>query len=366
MKITKKYKIRKPIELNWPEADGILTQLSRDLIGVYNKAALDIYSRLLNPRPNHKDQSKTEGIHIEQWSTDMIYHPAYEVCKSSILALGIKSKLTASFGGGKAKDMRKGLMSPPFVNRNRFPLTFYKQAKFEFTRDEKGVNIIIPLPTHIKKDKIDKYKPWQKYDLTGGQTAYHFQLVIPPQDDFAEKLINKEYKCSTIELSEKRGKWYLSLVTDIPVVKQALDKKKIASISFRYDRPITVSIPGKELKIKKNTLEHITSVQLSRIRAISEQSGLDRTGRGKKYKFKNLTKISEKYRERRKKLIEKWISLVDRFLIANNIGRVIINPINQEDKQKSLLLRLKWPVAEIQNRLINRLTQTGIDIELAH
>lgn len=364
---TKTLRIIKPIDYTWEEVGDVVRQLQRQLVPLYNSASIAMYQKLLDPESRLKISSPTKQI--QQWTTDLVYHPVMNTIHCSYLALGVTSKIRSSYAGSKAKDIKTGVSRPPLMTGATFPLIWNYQNGFIFEKKDDAIMVNVPFPMFEKKEKVDKYRPWEKYDFIDSprKKLIPFLLKTRSHDNYEDEtiiadILEKKYLITALELITKKKKWMFRAVVDIEETEIVLDKQREATIMFAFDRPITVSMPGKILRIKKNIVEEVTRKQLSRMKQQSEQSGYERTGHGKRHKFSNIEKISLHYRERKKKIIENWVVLVNKFLIANKIGTVRIIPADIDEKKKSLLTRLHWNAAEVQDKLEIKLKQTGVTI----
>jgi len=358
------FNIKTSTNIKFGEAAVILSALTQIFAKSYNASSLRLYEHLIG---DSKLKKGNESKIIQAWSTDLAYHPSYKELKSSYLALGLVQKLRANYAGGKAWDIRTGKALPPFTHSDM--LVLYRQAglKLRFEKvfeDRQELLIDIPVP---KWTIVKNAKGYNEVEFRDGQSKITLWLSSKNRDIDLKDIIDKKITTCEIKKTSRKNnqghtKWKIMLSYKDDVVERSLDPKKQAVITFDFSHPIICTIPGKELKIKNNEVASVTAGQLARIRKMSIQSGQSRTGHGKTQKFKNITNLGNRYRERRKKITEGHVALVDRFLIANNIGTVEIKAPDQDKKKKSLLYRLHWNVAEYLLKLENRLKQTGIKI----
>jgi IS605 OrfB family transposase len=115
---------------------------------------------------------------------------------------------------------------------------------------------------------------------------------------------------------------------------------------------------------------NITKEELGRIRSLQRANRFKRGGHGKKHKFKPIDQIRQRYEERRKKIMEKWIADVARWFVKEKAGIVQIesleglkSKIRKNQDFFSIHLRKTWPIAEMINRLKNKFNEFGIEVK---
>lgn len=365
---TIKFRIKTSTNQKFGETVSVLENLARIYAKTYNTASLTLFDRITKSG-SLKKQEDEKG-----WTTELVYHPAMDNLKISYLALGLVNKIKANYTGSKMKDIMAGRSLPPFMRSNF--INIYKQGGFNFGFEKvfedgkQELLIDIPIPDYIERPKAD-WKTQGKYEFLNKTKYITLWLMTNAWKNKQQigEIAGKKITTIEIQKSAKKNnqgynKWMIAITYQVDLIQESLDQNRKAIITFDFETPITCEMPGgKKLKIKNNEAYTITKMQLRRIKEQSLQSGYNRTGHGKKHKFANIEKISNKYRERRKKCIEKWVTMIDKSLISNNIGKITIKKPDIEEKKKSLLLRLYWPVSEIVEKLTNRLKQTGITIE---
>jgi hypothetical protein len=370
-------RIVNPINFNKEEFSDLVHQLQYMIAPLYTDASYKLYQKLRDPESRLKRGN--EGKIIQQWMTDLVYHPVSDVVCNSMLALGVSMKLQSSYSGNKAWDIKYGRATAPSVLTNKFPLTFIIQNGLKINSENEEFLVNIPFPSYRKIEEDEKvvHEPWRKFVFIKEMKKAYIQLLLSTKtrkkntewlkDEGTEaeiqRVMDGTYKVTTFEIIQRDENWYIHLSINYEQEPKKLDKKKIVGIHAGIARPLTCVIREnkyRSLSIHPNSVIAMTEKQLNRIKDQRIGNKYRKGGHGKKHKLTGTEGLAVDYRQRRKKVIEEWLHLVVDFCLNNDIGTVHLEDTTSKN---SFLAKFKFPVSEILDKLQKNLELKGVIVE---
>ena len=393
-----------PEIMTWDGFGALLRQLQKNAAESYNVAISKLYQEKIitkNKAPMSVLLSR------------IAYTEFYNTFKSAYIASGLRQKIQSNF---REKELRRLESALPTAKSDGFPIPFWIQEGIDIETYDKDFIITIKFPAIRRKQKIDKYRPWEIYDFIPRKTQ-NIRLLLSTKkrqrnktwntdsgtDAEIRRLLNGEHdkmwidwlsknkvkksektryenasKVSWLEIVQRkrtgfnRSSWFANLVIKIPELKRKLDEKIVGGIDVGVKNPLYCAIDGNlaRLSIDKNQVFTHNLRMRARIRAISRQNYLRRVGHGEKNKLKPVTDLTEKSEQFRKKLIENWAVTVVNFFIKHNVGKVKMEDLtsmkNKNEDYFNSVLRISWPYYQMQNQIINKLKEKGIKYELVN
>jgi IS605 OrfB family transposase len=390
----KELKKKHPEIIDWNELRDVFVQLQRTISVIYNWASAKLYLNLLTKGQIKAKKGNEQGAIKYAISRD-VYPEIMKRIHNSYIALGIGEKLRASFSGQKLRKIQTGQISSPSVISDKFPIPMWiqkgKKGKGGFKIEDYNGDFIlnIPFPEYKYKEKVDKYNPWEKLEFLKTPKKKHIQLILSTlnrkrnegwnKDWGAEaeikKVIKGDYKISKIEIAKgkrlnERNYWFVNFVINSERPIKQLDRKKIGAIDVGVSNPVVCAIHNElnRLSIRDNDVIDFTKAELARLKSQRRGDRFRRGGHGIKHKFVFSETIQKKYNERRKKKIEEWASRIVRFFLNNGIGLVFMENIDAKSIKEGsnyfkTMLRVSWPVKEMQKLFERKLEDNGITVK---
>lgn len=409
--------------VTWNELGDLLRQIQKEICFIYNKAAAEVYVAL-----SKKDFAVKSGG-LNSILSKFGYPEAMKKLHDAYFALGIRQKLQSNFSGEKLRELRKAVISLPVARSDTFPIPITIQNGFKIDElknsnkygDYGDFVISIPFPIFENKKKIDKYKPWEKFDFKNMSKKKYISLLlstrerkkidkntkiriqklkeilkISKSDEEKNKIIERirdlqenldfgtqaeirrvvegKYKITWVELNRgkrmgDKNKWYIHMTIKVPIREIKINKDIIGGIDIGCNSPVYCAVNNsfKRLNILGHDIIFFNNKALARRRILLKRNKYKRAGHGSKNKLEPITILTEKNELFRKKIMERWVKEVANFFIKNQAGIVQMENLdsmnNRADTFFNERLRTTWPYAKLQNMIKNKLGEYGIEIK---